>query len=63
VIRLLAESRARTQGANMSARMTFLAVVMLAAAGPAAGACGGAIAEFEAIVTSDANIGNLNKGV
>ncbi len=60
---LVPEGRARMQGANMSARMTFLATVMLAAASPAAAACGGAISEFEAIVTSDANTGNLNKGV
>ena len=47
----------------MSARVTFLAIAMLAAAGPASAACNDAIAEFEAIVTSDANTGNLNKGV
>ncbi len=64
---LVLESRARTQGANMSARVTFLTAsvvaVLIAPASPAAAACGGAISEFEAIVTSDANTGNLNKGV
>ena len=48
----------------MSVRVTFLAVAMLAGASPAAAAaCGGAIAEFEAIATSDAGTGNLNKSV
>jgi len=47
----------------MSARVTFLAVMLLAAAGPAKAACGGAIAEFEAIAASDARTGNLNKSV
>src|SRR5581483_8828353 len=62
---LLAESRARRQGANMSAKVTFLAAAVLAAASPAAAAaaCGGAISEFEAITASDANTGNLNKSV
>src|SRR5918911_1301970 len=35
---LVAEGRARTQGVNMSARVTFLAVAVLAAASPAAAA-------------------------
>jgi hypothetical protein len=47
--------------------MTFLAAGMTAAmalgASPAAATCGGAISEFEAIVTSDVNTGNLNKSV
>ncbi|HZQ60216.1 MAG TPA: hypothetical protein VFC24_02645 [Casimicrobiaceae bacterium] len=65
---LVLESRARMQGVNMSARVTFLTAILLVAAGlmapgTAAAACGGAISEFEAIVTSDANTGNLNKSV
>jgi len=60
---LVAEGRARTQGTNMSARMTLLTAILLAAANPAAAACGSAISEFEAIATSDAKTGNLNKGV
>src|SRR5690348_6013288 len=60
----LTETRAETQGANMSARMTFLvAAMLLLAVAPACAACGGAIAEFESIVASDARTGNLNKGV
>lgn len=47
----------------MSARVTFLTAILLVLANPAWAACGGAISEFEAIVTSDANTGNLNKGV
>jgi len=52
----------------MSARVTFLTPILLVLASPAftssaSAACGGAISEFEAIVTSDANTGNLNKGV
>ncbi len=60
---LVPEGRARMQGTNMSARVTFLTAILLALAGPAWAACGGSISEFEAIVTSDANTGNLNKGV
>jgi hypothetical protein len=47
----------------MSARVTFLTAWLLAAASPAFAACGSAISEFEAIVTSDASTGNLNKSV
>ena len=48
----------------MSARMTFLALAILGGgAGTAAAACGGAISEFETIINSDAETGNLNKGV
>jgi hypothetical protein len=48
----------------MSARVTFLALAILCAgAGAASAACGGAIGEFETIIGSDAETGNLNKGV
>jgi hypothetical protein len=48
----------------MSARMTFLALAILCgSAGAASAACGGAIGEFETIINSDAETGNLNKGV
>lgn len=48
----------------MSARVTFLTLAMLFAAhGAASAACAGAIAEFETIITSDAETGNLNKSV
>jgi len=48
----------------MSARMTFLlAVPLWLGAAPAQAACGGAISEFETIVTSDVTTGNLNRGV
>ena len=48
----------------MSARVTFLAVAILcASAGMASAACSGAIGEFETIINSDAETGNLNKGV
>ena len=48
----------------MSARMTILAAaLMLAGTGTAAAQCAPAIAQFEAIITSDAETGNLNKGV
>ena len=61
---LLAEGQARMQGANMSARVTLLiAILLLGCAGSANAACGAAISEFEAIASSDANTGNLNKGV
>jgi hypothetical protein len=49
---------------NMSARVTFLVLANLAAgAGAASAACSGAIGEFETIINSDAETGNLNKGV
>src|SRR5690242_3323963 len=61
---VLKESRVRTQGANMSARMTILAAALvLSSAGGAHAACAAAIAEFETIINSDAATGNLNKGV
>lgn len=48
----------------MSARMTFLvAAILCASAGTASAACSGAIGEFETIINSDADTGNLNKGV
>jgi hypothetical protein len=50
----------------MSARLTFLALSIFcasASAGAASAACGGAIGEFETIINSDAETGNLNKGV
>jgi hypothetical protein len=47
----------------MSARVTFLTTILVALASPAWAACGGAISEFEAIVTSDASTGNLNRSV
>ena len=48
----------------MSARLTFLALAVLGAdAGTASAACIGAIGEFEIIINSDAESGNLNKGV
>ena len=49
--------------------MTFLAakllavVLLLPGASSAAGRCTTAIGDFEAIITSDAETGNLNKGV
>ena len=49
---------------NISARMTFLTLAILcASAGAASAACSGAIGEFETIINSDAETGNLNKGV
>jgi hypothetical protein len=49
---------------NMSARLTFLALAILCAGVSVASAgCGGAIGEFETIINSDAETGNLNKGV
>ena len=48
----------------MSARMTFLvAAILCGSANAASAACGGAIGEFETIISSDAETGNLNKGV
>ena len=54
----------------MSARMTILAAMPLmvvallhASAGTAAGECASALAQFEAIIASDVETGNLNKGV
>ena len=48
----------------MSARVTFLVLAILCASvGAASAACGGAIGEFETIINSDAETGNLNKGV
>jgi hypothetical protein len=48
----------------MSARLTFLALAILCAdVGAASAACRGAIGEFETIINSDAESGNLNKGV
>jgi hypothetical protein len=48
----------------MSARMTILAgTIVLSGCGAASAACGSAIASFEAIINSDAETGNLNKGV
>jgi hypothetical protein len=48
----------------MSARVTFLTVgILLTGTGSAPAACGSAIGEFEAIINSDAETGNLNKGV
>jgi hypothetical protein len=48
----------------MSARMTFLVLsILCASAGTASAACSGAIGEFETIINSDAETGNLNKGV
>ena len=48
----------------MSARVTFLTLaILLGTAGAASAACGSAIGEFETIINSDAETGNLNKGV
>ena len=48
----------------MSARMTFLAALLVVAgAGEANAACSGDIAEFDKITSSDASTGNLNKRV
>ena len=53
----------------MSARMTILAAKLLAVAlmlsgvNTATAECATAITTFEAIITSDAETGNLNKGV
>jgi hypothetical protein len=44
--------------------MTFLALAILCASADAASAaCSGAIGELETIINSDAETGNLNKGV
>jgi len=43
--------------------MTFLvAAILCVSAGTASAACSGAIGEFETIVNSDVESGNLNKG-
>jgi carbamate kinase len=48
----------------MSARVTFLvAVLMLGGGGVAHAACGSAIGEFEAIINSDLETGNVAKRV
>ena len=47
----------------MSARMTILATLLLLASISATAACGRAITEFETIIDSDAQTGNLNKAV
>ena len=48
----------------MSARVTFLAAVMvLVSAVSASAACGPAIAEFESIIDSDLKTGNVAKRV
>src|ERR1043165_4791972 len=47
---------------NMSARVTYLLAILCASAGTASAACSGAIGEFETIINSDAETGNLNKG-
>ena len=51
----------------MSARMTVLATVLMltgiSSVATAAAQCAAAIASFEAIITGDAETGNLNKGV
>jgi len=55
--------RGRKTG-NMSARVTFLAtLVMLASTGSALAACGSAIAEFDSIIDSDLKTGNVAKRV
>jgi len=61
---VLAESRARKQGTNMSARVTFLAVlIVMANCGAASAACGDAIAEFETVINNDVETGNVDKSV
>jgi hypothetical protein len=51
-------------GPNMSGRLTFLTLaILMGSAGAASAACSGAIGEFEKIIGSDAETGNLNKGV
>jgi hypothetical protein len=48
----------------MSARVTILAgAIVLSGCGAASATCGSAIATFETIISSDAETGNLNKGV
>ena len=47
----------------MSARMTILALALVLGTGANAATCNSAITEFEAIISSDAETGNLNKGV
>jgi hypothetical protein len=49
---------------NMSTKMTFLAALLLMAqSGAAAAACADAIAQFETIINSDVETGNLSKSV
>ena len=48
----------------MSAKMTIVAgAIVLSGCGAASAACGSAIATFETIINSDAETGNLNKGI
>lgn len=48
----------------MSAKMTFLAALILAAGcSSASAACADAIAQFETIINSDVETGNLNRSV
>jgi hypothetical protein len=48
----------------MSARLTFLAVAILAVSGvSASAACGSALTDFEKVINSDVATGNLHKGV
>ncbi len=48
----------------MSARVTFLAgLLFVAGVSQATAACTGDIADFEKIITSDVQTGNLNKSV
>lgn len=48
----------------MSGMVTLLTLVaVLGSAGAASGACASVISEFETIINSDAETGNLNKGV
>jgi hypothetical protein len=59
---VLAESRLPTQGENMSARMTFLAAVILIASGGVAAAqsCGTQINEFRDIVKTETSMGHVS---
>lgn len=62
--RFLAEAGKQMQGENMSARLTLLAMAMLAASNASASSvCGNALTDFEKIVNSDVATGNLNKSV
>jgi hypothetical protein len=48
----------------MSARVTFLAaLILMAGCGAASAACASAISDFETIITNDAETGNLDKSV
>ena len=47
----------------MSARVTILAAALMLSISPAAADCAAAIATIESIITSDAETGNLSKGV